>query len=69
MTQNTDHIESAEKQICAILADLEKRTNSLVKSIEVVDLDVTTFKDARPQIIRRVRIEIERTPGSRWVTS
>ena len=55
-----------EQSIARILSDMEKTTGQLVDSLELVDIDVTTASDDRPQILRTVRIELKRLPGTKW---
>lgn len=59
-------LSDAERQIAAILAALERSSESLVRSVDIVDVEVTTCSDDRRQHLRRVRIDLERLPGTRW---
>lgn len=59
-------IDIAEKEIAKILAQLEADTDMVLDMINVKDIEVTTFGDARPQWLRRVVVEMKRRPGTRW---
>lgn len=66
MVDTNKIITAAENKIATILAQLEAETGMLLESIQVRDLEVTTYKDQRPQWLRRVVIEMKRLPGTRW---
>lgn len=59
-------ITAAEKEISDILAKLETDTGMVLESINVNDIEVTTFTDDRPQLLRSVSLEMKRLPGTRW---
>ncbi len=59
-------IEKAEKLIGGVLAELEKDTGSVVKDLSVIDIVVTEYHQDRQQLARRVQIELERLPGTKW---
>lgn len=59
-------IEEAERQIGAILAELETSSGSVVRGIRIDDIETTKFEDTRPQFISKVCIELERLPGRDW---
>jgi hypothetical protein len=61
-------VDEAERQIGAILAALERDCGSIARSIEIITIDGTAVDDTRRQLIRRVQIEMEPTPGSWWST-
>ena len=59
-------VNEAEQKIAAILKQLEVDTDSIVESIGCSMIDVTTFKDDRPQLKMKVDIELQRQPGRSW---
>lgn len=61
-------IETAEKNIAAILSMLEKSSGSIVRELSIVSLDVSTFDSDRRQLSNRVSIELERLPSHGWNT-
>ena len=56
----------AEKEISEILKNLEINTGTVLNSICVKDVNMTSIEDERPQLIRRVLIEVLRQPGTKW---
>ncbi len=61
-----DQTNSAEQRIAAVLAELEIATGSLVRRVEIFDLEVTRLTDTRRQMLRSVRIDLQPIPGTRW---
>lgn len=61
-----DRITAAEKQIAAILAQLENDTGTLVEDIDIRSLECTRMMDTRQIFHRRVVIECKPIPGSMW---
>jgi hypothetical protein len=59
-------IRTAEREIAAILARLERETTSLVRAVEIRDVEVTGMMDDRRQLQRQVLIELDPIPGSNW---
>lgn len=59
-------IEEAERQIGAILAELETSSGSVVRDIRIHNINITKFEDTRPRFISKVCIELERLPGRDW---
>lgn len=59
-------IRDAEMRIGEILAQLERDTGSVVREIGVVDVEVTNMASERRELQRRVRLELERLPGTKW---
>lgn len=68
MAEIDRQLAQAESDIARVLATLEKTTDSLVESIDLIDMEVTTFDDDRRQLQRHVRITLRRNPGSNWST-
>ena len=61
-------ISQAEKEIAKILQQLEIDTDCIVDQISIGDMDVTNIDSDRPVLLRCVRIETRRLPGSDWGT-
>jgi hypothetical protein len=59
-------IRTAEREIAAILARLELETTSLVRAVEIRDVEVTGMMDDRRQLQRQVLIKLDPIPGSNW---
>jgi hypothetical protein len=59
-------IRTAEREIAAILARLERETTSLVRAVEIRDVEVTGMMDDRRQLQRQVLIKLDPIPGSNW---
>ena len=70
MTENeqTELVQTVERQIASLLADLEKRTGCYVEGLQVQDIEVTHVASPAPEYIRRVQVDLRRHPGSRWQT-
>ena len=66
MTDTNKLISAAEKEISKVLAKLEADTGMVLDSLNVRDIEVTTFVDDRAQWLRSVSIEMKRLPGTRW---
>ena len=65
--KNDDAIYEAEKQVRGILSALEAETQTLIDSIEIVEMDVSKIGDDRQRIRRRVRITTKQIPGADWL--
>lgn len=61
-------IDDAQRQINAILAELERTTDGHVRGLQVIDLDARTISDDRPCLQRRVVIDLQPMPGTGWAT-
>lgn len=59
-------ISKAQRLIAGVLCELENDTGSVVKHIEVIDVETTRFSDSERRLERRVGIELERLPGTNW---
>jgi len=59
-------VDEAVVAINRILAQLERETDSLVRSIDVRNIETTKLGDSRPVWLRSVELRIERKPGSEW---
>jgi hypothetical protein len=59
-------ITKAEREIAAILAQLERDTGSIVTDIEIKSIEVTTMQDDRRMLQQCVLVELERLPGTCW---
>ena len=59
-------ITVAEREIAAILAQLERDTGSIVTDIEITSIEITTMRDDRRMLQQRVLIELQRMPGTCW---
>lgn len=59
-------IDAAEREIARVLAKLESDTGMVLNNICVRDTDVTQIQDVGPRWLRRVVIEMNRLPGTRW---
>lgn len=59
-------ISTAERQIAVILSQLERETGSVVRAIEVTDIEVTKIDSVRREMERRISIDLERLPGTHW---
>jgi hypothetical protein len=57
---------ATEKEISRLLAKLEADTDMVVDRLELQDTETTAIGDTRPQLLRRVVIEMKRLPGTRW---
>ena len=70
MTENEQNelVQTVERQIASLLADLEKRTGCYVEGLQVQDIEVTHVASPAPEHIRRVQVGLRRQPGSRWET-
>jgi len=58
--------ETAELAIAAILRDLELETSCYVERLCIEQLDISSVRDSRQQLIRRVQIDLRPQPGTRW---
>ena len=56
----------AEPAIAAVLRDLEIETGTLVERIWIEGIDITSVRDERQQLLRRVSMELRPLPGSKW---
>ena len=61
-------VTAVEKQIAALLADLEKRTGCYVDGLALHNIEVTNVSSQAPEFMRRVEVDLRRQPGSRWQT-
>ena len=70
MTENEQNelVQTVERQIASLLADLEKRTGCYVEGLQVQDIEVTHVASPAPEYIRRVQVDLRRQPGARWQT-
>jgi hypothetical protein len=59
-------IEEAEKAIAQVLKAYEEASGQLVRSVEIKNIDVTTYDSGRPEWIRQVVIDAEYLPGTNW---
>lgn len=66
MTHTNTLIAATEKEISSILAKLETDTGMVLDRLDILDTEVTTLGDPRPQWLRRVRIDMKRLPGTMW---
>lgn len=58
-----------QSQIANALAELEIATGQVVRSVEVVSIDVTDHgNDGHPQLLRSISIDLYPIPGSQWQT-
>lgn len=60
--------DKAQRQIAAILAELEKSTGQLVDGVRVESLDIRSYADPAPKWLRFVEIDMRPIPGSQWST-
>jgi hypothetical protein len=63
---STDLLFAAEREIAAILANLEKRTGQRVDSIRVDSFETTGVSDTRKVYKRQVLINLVAIPESDW---
>lgn len=56
----------AERQIAAILSQLEKDTGATVERIGLTSIDITALTSVRTELQMRVEIDLFRAPGHRW---
>jgi hypothetical protein len=56
----------AERQIAAILSQLEKDTRATVERIGLTSIDITGLTSIRTELQMRVEIDLFRAPGHRW---
>jgi hypothetical protein len=56
----------AEREIAAILAQLERDTGSIATDIDIKSIEVTTMQDDRRMLQQCVLVELERLPGTCW---
>lgn len=56
----------AEKEIETILKTLEINTGSVVKEVNIIDVETTSMTSIRKEVLRRVEITMERLPGTNW---
>jgi len=63
---NGELVTRAEKAISEVLKNLELETGEVVRSVSIVDVEVTQLDDDRQIFARRVVIDMHRVPGSRW---
>ena len=68
MTNKDDRTTAAEKSIAKILSDLEEKTDQIIATVSLVDIDVTEMNDNRKRLNRKVSIETYRIPGNDWAT-
>lgn len=66
MNDTNNLITAAEKEISKVLAKLEADTGMVLDMLEVRDTEVTRMGDQRPQLLRRVVLDMKRLPGTRW---
>ena len=59
-------IAEAEREVSRILAKLEADTGMLLEQLEIRDYDVTTIEDKRQRLLRHVKVQMKRPPGTRW---
>jgi hypothetical protein len=59
-------ITVAEREIAAILAQLERDTGSIATDIDIKSIEVTTMQDDRRMLQQCVLVELERLPGTCW---
>ena len=68
MANTNEQIETAEKRIARILADLEHETGMLIGSLKIADIEITEMNADRREFNRRVQIDIKPMPGHNWET-
>jgi len=56
----------AELAIAAVLRDLEIETGTIVDRIWIEVIDITSVRDDRQQLLRRVSMDLRPMPGSKW---
>ena len=59
-------IEEAEDKINKILCQLEMDVSSIIKGIDIIDVDITNLHDRRQRIQRRVKIDLSNDPNTSW---
>lgn len=67
-SEQNDLVNAAERQIAALLADLERRTSCYVDGLAIHSIEVTKVSSAAPEYVRRVVVDLRRKPGSQWQT-
>lgn len=61
-------VNQVQRQIAALLADLEKRTGCYVEDLKLHNIETTNINSSAPEFMRRVEVDLRRQPGSRWQT-
>jgi hypothetical protein len=56
-------VTSVEKQIAALLADLEKHTGCYVDGLALHKIEVTTMSSPAPEYLRRVEVDLRQAPA------
>ena len=59
-------IKKAETEIVKILEKLELDMGVIVNNVSIIDNETTTISDDKPQLLRRVSIDVHRLPGTHW---
>ncbi len=67
-SEQRDLVETVERQISFLLAELEKRTGCYVETLAIHSIEVTKVSSAAPEYLRRVEVDLRRQPGSQWHT-
>ena len=67
-SEQRDLVQTVERQIAFLLADLEKRTGCYIDGLALQNIEVTTSTSPAPEYLRRVEVDLRRQPGSRWKT-
>ena len=63
---HNEALKNAQRAVAKILCDLENETGQVVERLDLHDIDVTTMGDETSQLLRSVRIELKRKPGTQW---
>lgn len=58
----------AQTEIAKVLSELEVTTGRYVDGVEICDIEVTQMRSKGKDFIRRVRVNLRKTLGSRWET-
>jgi hypothetical protein len=59
-------VETVQRQIAVLLADLEERTGCYVEGLAVRSIESTKISSAAPEYLRYVEVDLRRQPGSQW---
>ncbi|GAA6119329.1 hypothetical protein [Acidovorax sp. FG27] len=59
-------VEKAEKQVAAVLDDLEQSTHTEVQKLQLEDVVATDPVTGKPLVQKAVDITVKEKPGRRW---
>jgi len=68
MTDNKPAVIEAQKEIGAVLEQLEAKTGSEVRKIALEDMVDTDPRTGAPVVQKAVEIQLQTRPSKRWAT-